>query len=267
MWIFCGGMPRSGSTLQFQLTAHLVEHAGLGMRVEWVRPAEFPVLRAKYAAYAGWKVFKIHHFTPAIAAEFAAKNAKGVYIFRDVRDVIVSRMRKTGRSFDALWTVGFLERVLDAFEGWTGLAEVLVSRYDAVVIDVAAEAARIAAHLGLDVSRLECERVAEEYTVARQRERIHEAIETGRLERAAEAYYDPVSNLHINHIRSGRSGEWRMALSAEELAMVEDRAEEWLVANGYPLTLWRWHRAWLKRRYTWRHRPMSPAMPFETPPR
>ena len=37
MWIFCCGMERSGSTVQFQISAQLVEDAGLGKRVEWVK--------------------------------------------------------------------------------------------------------------------------------------------------------------------------------------------------------------------------------------
>jgi len=124
MWIFCGGMPRSGSTLQFHLTAHLVEHAGRGTRVEWVRPEEFPCLRDKYAEHDGWKVFKTHVCTAEVQAEFEALNAKGVYVFRDVRDVVVSRMRKGGQTFDRLWEGKFLDRLLTSFDRWTSLEAV-----------------------------------------------------------------------------------------------------------------------------------------------
>ena len=30
MWVFCGGMIRSGSTLQYQIAADLVERLGVG---------------------------------------------------------------------------------------------------------------------------------------------------------------------------------------------------------------------------------------------
>ena len=66
--------------------------------------------------------------------------------------------------------------------------------------------------------------------------------------------YDPVSNLHVGHVGSGQGGEWRRLLAREEVAMIEDRAGEWLVANGYSLTLGRWQRAWLTRRYARRQR-------------
>ena len=252
MWIFCGGMPRSGSTVQFQLTAHLVEHAGLGSRVEWVRPEEFPALRAKCAATRGWKVFKTHRCTPEMRAEFDAGNAKGVYVFRDVRDVLASRMRKAGVTFDHLWESRFLEQVLTGFDRWTSIAAVLVSRYEEMVADVPGEVGRIAAHLGIAVAPDECERVASEYTVARQRERIRQAEVTGRLQRlpGRSVLYDPVSNLHVDHIRSGQSGEWRTVFTRAQVAMIEDRAKEWLLANKYALSLSAWQRVMLKLWYT-----------------
>ena len=86
MWIFCGGMPRSGSTLQFQLTAHLVELAGLGMRVDWVRAAEFPKLREKYAARGGWKVLKTHACTPAMQAWKASEERAWLTLPKRVRE-------------------------------------------------------------------------------------------------------------------------------------------------------------------------------------
>lgn len=143
----------------------------MSSRVEWVRPEEFPTLRAKCAAGRGWKVFKTHRCTPEMRAEFDAGNAKGVYVFRDGRDVLASRMTKARVTFDHLWESRFLEQVLTGFDRWTSIAAVLVSRYEQMVADVLGEVGRIAAHLGIAIAPDECERVASEYTVARQRER------------------------------------------------------------------------------------------------
>jgi hypothetical protein len=256
MWIFCGGMARSGSTLQFQLTADLVERAGRGTRVEWVPPDEFPRLRERYAGYPGWKVWKSHECTPEMLAEFAAGNARGVYVHRDVRDVVASRMREGGLTFAQLWATGFLDRTLDRFDRWTTLEGVLVSRYGQMVTRLADEVGRIARHLGLAVGPDEQVEVAQQYTVPRQLDRIREAVAGGRLRQSPDGRtsYDPVSNLHPDHIGSGEAGEWRRVLTREELAMIEDRAGKWLVANGYPLALGRWQRAWLTGRYARRRR-------------
>ena len=79
MWLFCCGMQRSGSTVQFQITTDLVETAGLGQRVNWVRPKNFPALQEKYNDRKEWLVFKNHTLTPAMAAEFTRGNAKGIF--------------------------------------------------------------------------------------------------------------------------------------------------------------------------------------------
>lgn len=245
MWIFCAGMRRSGSTLQFQLTAHLVEQAGRGARVEPATPDEFPRLQADPAGQDGWKVFKTHRRTDEMLAELQGGNAKGVYVYRDVRDVIVSRINRSGRSFERIWKES-LDSVLESFEQWTSLDAVLVSRYEDMVADVAGEVRRIAAHLDIAVSREESQEIAAQYTPARQLERIREAQETGLVERSPRVAFDPVSNLHVNHIRSGQSEQWSTALSRRQLALVEGRAEGWLVAHGYRLSLPRWQRPILR---------------------
>ena len=171
MWVFCCGMQRSGSTLQYQIAARLVEQAGLGQRLEWVEPGRFPELRDRYADVPGLKVFKNHVCTDAMAAEFARGNAVGIYSYRDPRDVFVSNMRKYACSFEVLWCGGFLETSLLNYRRWTGLPRVLVSRYESMIGDLPAEVQRIAAHLGIEVDAQACRRLAEEHTMEKQRQR------------------------------------------------------------------------------------------------
>jgi hypothetical protein len=251
MWIFCCGMQRSGSTLQFQITARLVEEAGLGQRVEWVKPDRFPQLRQKYAEYPGWKVSKSHICTDDMAAEFHRHNAMGVYVFRDPRDVFVSTMRKYAASFDVLWGSGFLEECLYHFHRWTSLPRVLVQSYEQMISDLPGEVERIAAHLEIPVDRQNCEQIAAEYTIERQRERIEEAKRTGNLqqESARGPRFDPYTNLHTDHIQSGEIGGWKGILSAQQVALIEDQARDWLLSHGYALTQSSWQRTWL----TFRH--------------
>lgn len=235
MWVFCGGMKRSGSTLQFQITARLVEDAGLGKRVEWVHHNRFPELRKKYADYNGWKVFKNHVCTDEMVAEFNRQNAIGVYVYRDIRDVIVSAMRKSSVSFTSIWRNShLLKTCLDNFHRWTSLPTVLVSIYEEMIADLPGEVKRIANHLGIALDYSECERVASEYTIERQKKRIKESMNTA-LRQEGDALFDPHSLLHINHIDSGSIGKWRHELTPRQVALIESEAGEWLVANGYKL--------------------------------
>lgn len=230
-------MQRSGSTLQFQLTARLVEAAGLGRRVEWVRPGDFPGLRDQIAAEPGWRVFKIHVCTPEMAAEFHRDNAMGVHTFRDLRDVFVSTMRKYHRTFDQLMTGGFLALCLEQHEQWTSLPRVLATRYEDMIANLPAEVERLAEHLGIAVSADTCRQIADEHSLDQQRARIDESVRTGELREGVVKgmFYNPVTNLHTNHIHEGAVGAWAEVLTASQIERLEAEAGPWLLEHGYEL--------------------------------
>jgi hypothetical protein len=242
MWVFCCGMQRSGSTLQFQIAARLVEQAGRGRRLAWVEPGRFPELRDRYADEPGLKVFKNHVCTDAMAAEFTRGNAVGIYSYRDPRDVFVSNMRKYACSFEELWCGGFLETSLWNYRRWTGLPRVLVSRYETMIGDLPAEVQRIAAHLGIALDPQACQQLAREFSVDKQQQRIAgfgaEALKDG----YAGARYDPESMLHTDHLQGGVVGGWRGRLRKGELALIENAAAGWLSEHGYELSLGPWQR-------------------------
>ncbi|NUO78598.1 sulfotransferase domain-containing protein [candidate division KSB1 bacterium] len=238
MWIFCCGMPRSGSTLHFQMTAQIVEEAGLGRRVEWVKPKLFRELRNQYAEDASWKVFKTHYCTETMTKEFRRRNAVGLYIYRDLRDVFVSAMRKYELTFELMWQRPFLDNCLEYYETWTSLPNVMVSKYEEMMADLPAEVGRIAAHLGLQLEAGQCHQIAAAYSLERQKERIEEATHQGNLRpRTVDGpLYDPHTQLYTNHIHSGEIGGWKEVLSSEQVTRLETKAGHWLVAQGYELS-------------------------------
>jgi hypothetical protein len=174
-------------------------------------------------------------------------------------------MRKRGETFDRLWQGGILDNLLSGFGRWTSIHGVLVSRYEDMVVDPAGEVDQIARYLGIRIRRDECEDVASQYTVARQLERISEAEAAGRLEHRDGFRYDPRSNLHVDHIHSGKSGEWRHVLTRAQVALIEQRAKRWLLANGYALSLPGWQRVILSLGHgRWQRRRQhadAPAVP------
>lgn len=254
MWVFCCGMQRSGSTLQFQIAAHLVEQAGLGRRVEWVEPRRFPELRERYAGVPGIKVFKNHVCTDAMAAEFARGNAIGIYSYRDLRDVFASNMKKYASSFEQLWCGDFLETSLSNYRRWTGLPRVLVSRYETMIADLPGEVGRIAAHLGIDLDGPGCQRIAEEHSMEKQKQRIAGFGSDALRDGYAGARYDPRSMLHTDHIQGGVVGGWRGHLTTGEVAQIENAAAAWLRQHDYPLSLGPWRRRALALREKLRRR-------------
>ena len=235
MWVFCCGMRRSGSTLQFQLAARIAEEAGVGKRIEWVQPSDFPIVREKYKDYPGLKVFKSHVYTPEMGAEFQRRNAMGVYIYRDIRDAFVSQKNKNGSTFIAMWMQNFLEGAMDNYYKWTGLPRMLISKYEDVMPDLTKEVQRIAHHLGVNYDESKSRQIADEYTLERQKERIA-ASPKARLQHYKQATFDSTELLHVNHISSGEIERWRTELAPWQISLIERNAGSWLTQNGYRLS-------------------------------
>ncbi len=228
-------MQRSGSTLQFQIAAHLVEGAGLGQRVPWVPQEDFSRLVSQYRQQPGWKVFKSHQYSPEKGALIAAGEAKGIYIYRDLRAVLASKIRKDRLAFRELYGQYLVEALIETDRQWTAHEGMLVSRYERVIADLPGEVARIAAFLGIDLAPGQPEAVATEFRPEKQRQRIEAARREGLLKEGyAGARFDPHSNLHTDHFSGGRAGAWRWELSPVEIALTEHAAGDWLAERGYP---------------------------------
>lgn len=229
MWVICGGMQRSGSTLQFQIAARLVEDRGLGRRIEWRNARDFSQLRDKYASFSGIKVFKTHTLTEEIRKEFYSGNAVGLYIYRDLRDVFVSSMTKEGSDFSTTWKSGLLDKCVAGFNAWTGLPDVLISRYEDVMASLDDEVSMIAGKIGVSLSPVEIARIAEDYSIEKQKKRM-------RRVRKEKKVFDEKELLHDNHINSGKEGQWRKRLNTLQILRIEWKIGRWLRDHGYELS-------------------------------
>jgi hypothetical protein len=224
-------MQRSGSTLQFQITSHLVEMAGLGKRHEFMAPDEIPgVIGEDIAQYV---VLKTHVFSDAIGAAFTRGQALGIYCFRDLRDVIVSFMHKEQKAFAEKWVLSRIDNNLRWYTYWTAQPRMLVSRYETLIADLPGEVARIASHLGIKLDQTTCQKIAELYSIDRQRQTIAEAIQAQRLQSKVGQIFDPHSLLHTNHIRSGEVGGWKETLTPQQADFIEEHARDWMLQHGY----------------------------------
>lgn len=252
MWVFCGGMFRSGSTVQYQITSHLVEQGGHGRRIPRYAPDEFDAARQAYAGASGLLIFKSHGVSAPIRHELETNGGRVITVHRDIRDVAASAIRKNGWTFRHIWKHGLLNRWTRRFEEWAGLPGALVSRYDTMISGLGVEAERIGGHLGLPVSPQLAAEIDDEYSFGRQRERVLD-VQARKERRELAAKYDDHSQLHYNHIASGEVGVFREVLTPAEIRAIEDGCGAWMARWGYRPegprlgVVERLRRAWLGR--------------------
>ncbi|WP_158633754.1 sulfotransferase domain-containing protein [Tautonia sociabilis] len=235
MDVICCGMYRACSTWQYEVVAHLIEWRRRGERLGYREGSGYDPAPGR----GRFRVLKCHDQHPNFARAVAEGDALAVYSYRDLRDVVDSMRHKAGRSFDELMAEGLVHRILENDRFWMARPGVLAQRYEDLVADPVAGVLELGRFLGIDLSVAEAEEVAEAYSPEANRRRA-EAVRlasAGRDDSPADpsraTRLDPETLLHGNHLRSGRVGGWREALSPGELALLGLLGGDWLVRRGY----------------------------------
>jgi len=240
MWVFACGRFRSGSTLQYQLVASMIERAGMGRRLAWHEPEEFGDLADEIERGGGLRemlVFKTHVCKHPMRERLRDGRALGVSVHRDLRDVAVSAARKAGLDPTPEYCRTLMKGLLACERGWSGVPGVLEVSYDALVSRPVGCCLAMADHLGVACPRARAESLAEEFAPDRQQRRIDEAVRTGRLSGSTNGASAHVEGelLHPGHLADGRAGAWRDTLPRESVRVIEEMAGEWLIKHGYAL--------------------------------
>jgi len=115
-----------------------------------------------------------------------------------------------------------------------------------MVTDLPSEVEKIANHLDIDFDHKKHKKIASDYSLKKQKDRINEAKKKGesRQRFSNGPYFDPHTNLHTDHINAGTINGWENVLTRQQITLIEYHAGDWLVANGYKLCLSPYQGAW-----------------------
>ena len=152
-------MYRACSTWQYEVVAHLVEERLQGERLGYLSAECYaaaddstsliPERGGRGRGRQVWRALKSHEGGRSFARALRSGRALAVYAFRDLRDVVLSLMRKRAVSFQELLRQGMIHQLLanDAF--WRAQPRVLIQRYEDLIVDPVAGVLQIARHLEL----------------------------------------------------------------------------------------------------------------------
>jgi hypothetical protein len=262
MLAICNGMPRAGSTLQYNVARCLVEKTGSGTAHAFITADEENPRRIataqlqEWATDDAWRVVKTHEVLDALPDLLATGRLRVLYVYRDLRDVAVSIQRAFATTGDDLM------RRLEEGVTWYHRLDVLRSehpgrflwqRYEDVYRDLPSAIGDTSTFLGLEADaallhavHAECRlESAEKITQAARRQLARALNALGKQSPArADAFAAQVrdagwavqgSLLHHHHISAGRGepGGWRETLSEDNAALITGRFRDWLVARGY----------------------------------
>lgn len=238
MWVFCCGMFRSGSTLQYNITRELVENYTNGTILGIDNGTQLPDISEMHRWLTSYAVLKIHIHRKEIDTVIANGNAvKGIYIYRDVRDVVVSWMNMRNQSFEDIDGPSFAAICVANYEAWTHLPHVLVSRYeDMMAGNLLEEVNRIARFLNIDITPQQANAIAQKNTLEQQKDYLNKFDFAHQGVHFDWTTYDPKTLMHKNHVQSSQSGRWQEKLTSAQTHLIEDQVGDWLQAHGYSLS-------------------------------
>lgn len=224
-YIVCCGMPRSGSTLQYQIVKECLE---LGSQVEvhgWVEDDEVESFFKADREFKGvTTLVKIHNFHNTFEDNTIFSNSKFVYVHRDVRDVFISQMNKWGNSFDELLSGEFLDEIEFHYYKWLNFPNSYRTSYKNLMENMCQEVRNIAEFLNINILEEQVDEIVEKLSIDNQKKKI-KTFNRNEM-------YDKETLLHPNHINSGERGQWK-SLSFREQFQLEKRMKTILNEQGY----------------------------------
>lgn len=269
MLVVCNGMIRSGSTLQYNITRVLVELLQVGVGEGYFESDSFMELReqiVQWAADSTVHVIKTHIVPRNIIDMNSADSVRVFYIYRDLRDVAASAKSKWGYEGKELFNR--LDMATATYKEVLTLSNVLIQKYEDVVLDMPASVRAVAAFLGIEPTDSIITSVTEECSLEsakkttgnirsdpvfilksfllRDEIRIPANIflkaigirsTVRRKLRNILNKYDKHALYHPDHIskNSGAIGKWRLELSDYEIEHIIERYKSWFSKAGYSL--------------------------------
>jgi hypothetical protein len=237
MWIICAGMNRSGSTLQYQIAAEIAETYLGGKRVGYVNVVDqlwtgSPSERNATTAV----VVKTHRYLTHPHGEIPDKTVV-LLTYRDPRDMVFSQMKIDERR-SARGALAVTKFAVMTTKKWRNYPACFCYQYENFFDSLENFVSSIASNLGLSLTLEEARTIAKKYEIPEQLARIKKDLNASTMLRnSAGSHYNSFTLLHVHHIASGTTGDWKKGLTRSTVAAIETELHDWMLERGYLLSL------------------------------
>jgi len=234
-WIFCAGIPRSGSTLQYLIAKEILTISkNHFLDLGWLGNQNIVELHTRYNFTYDYVLVKQHNYLAGISKIIKAENLYILLSYRDLRDVFVSLMNKSNSSFENVFSKLKLQNFIDDFNNWNSCNHVLRSKYEIFHKNISKESDRISKFLNIQIAFEDIERISKNLSITNQRIKI-KAFNLETLVNYEKEKFDPSTLLHQNHIHSGEVNQWKEKLDNLQIGIIQFYARDWLKKYDYPI--------------------------------
>jgi hypothetical protein len=216
-YVFACGMERSGSSVYMRMINFLIRAGNLGRKVGDTRLGDFndvtPKIMAKSATVAGIKLIRAHDYHRLFEVELQQNNAIGFYVWRDIRDVMVSFTLRASSDWsldDEDWLISNVKRISANYQRWMAWSpdQVMIRTYAELITDPAKLMLETAHALGIRMLPEQATGAAAQFSVDRMR-----------------------TTMPGDHINDGRLGMWRDHCTEEQADRLQRIVDEYALAE------------------------------------
>jgi hypothetical protein len=225
MYLICCGMPRSASTLQYQMFARLIELSGTGVLCGW---GWEKIISQPLQDNGRWFIVKVHEPHPEVESQLDPDQTYYAYTYRDLRDAAVSMIQWKGDQFhNIVWMRHWILWNLRCYHYFTRKPHLFLARYEDWTRNLAQEINRAEDFLGIRLDHTDREALAWYLSLEGQREYIRKEL----LDKTRQAC--SIMLLNTEQVRDARIGKWKGFLSLEQIRLFDELARDWLLTQGY----------------------------------
>ena len=245
MLVVCNGMPRSGSTLQYNLVRGIIEITNNGSGRGFFDPNQ---ATDSYGQFQEWSedsdyhVIKTQTIFPGLDQLLESRKSYICYTFRDLRDVAASLERRFKGQGKDLYKI--LDDIVSEYYTIRGFPNLISVRYEEMTKDLEGAVSHMVQILGLSPDPAEIASVAEEFSLSSAKKKIQrfelrykiaDVIRKGLAKCGIDympSFFDSKTLMHSGHIAPDNSSR-EDYLSTDQIAHITDTYREWLVECGY----------------------------------
>ena len=267
MILICNGMPRAGSTLQYNLARLVIEESALGEAHGYYAKDDY---QHSLRLFASWRrdcrfhLVKTHDLLPIVGEAQRSEAISVCYIYRNLFDVAASLKRKFKLEDEPLLTR--LDDMIAVHDELIKIPGTLVQRYEDVVAALPNAVCQIANLVGVALESEAIHRIADRCSLTSMKSELPRRTWLGRcLQDVYQRYLgrrlqlrrrlmraglperflsglknrvygiDPRTLVHADHISSndGKDGNWQEMLDETLIRIIGHRFRRWLETTGY----------------------------------
>ena len=230
-FIFCNGMPRSGSTWSFNVCRELLQSTFGQKKVVATYVGEGSQLDNYLSIHNEddkIHILKFPYPTPLMSKMMKQGRAKNIYTMRHPLAALASFKETFNPPFES--AVKSIQASLKAADKWRNDPGTLFVEFDTIFSNPREEILRIATHLDLEANGPLIDRITEKTSFDITRKIVQDLAQKPKeqLIQAGNSYYDPKTLLHLDHLPKGQARDWRSELTMEEQEFARQELAPWL---------------------------------------